>query len=155
MIFRRERHGGFHRVAFPVDGERAVARNPREELESTLGQVPSFIEALADPAVDHSWGIMRDLQLDETELPNREKALVGLGAAAAIQCPYCIHFHTEEAKLHGVTETELAEATNVSGIVRYFSTILHGSQEDLSDFEAETAEIVEHVRSQQAAAGDD
>ena len=109
-----------------------------------------------DPAVDHSWGLMRDLELDETELPNREKALVGLGAAAAIQCPYCIHFHTEEAKLHDVTETELTEATNVAGVVRYFSTILHGSQEDLDDFEAETSEIVEHIRTQQqAAAGDD
>lgn len=132
-----------------------VSAETQDELEQYLGQVPSFIEALADPAVDHSWGIMRDLELEETELPNREKALVGLGAAAAIQCPYCIHFHTEEAKLHGVTEEELKEATNVSGAVRYFSTILHGAEEDMDEFVEETAEIVEHVRSQQTAAGDD
>ena len=132
-----------------------VSQETRDELEATLGQVPSFIEALADPTVDHSWGIMRDLELDETELEEREKALVSLGAATAIQCPYCIHFHSEETKLHGVTDEERKEAANVSATVRYFSTILHGAEEDMDDFVEETAEIVEHVRSQQAAAGDD
>jgi len=132
-----------------------ISEDTKNELEQSLGQVPSFIEAVADPAVDHSWGIMRDLELGETELPNREKALVGLGAASAIQCPYCIRFHTEEAKLEGVTEDELKEAVSVAGTVRYFSTVLHGSETELSDFAAETAEIVDHVKAQQAAPGGD
>ena len=132
-----------------------VSDETRDELEQTLGQVPSFIGSIADQAADHSWGIMRDFELGETDLEEREKALVGLGAAAAIQCPYCVHFHSEEAKLYGVTEEELKEAVTLSGTVRYFSTILHGSEEPMEDFVAETAEIVEHVRSQQAAAGDD
>lgn len=127
----------------------------RDEIEQYLGQVPSFMETLADPAFDHGWGIMRDLQLGETELTGREKALVALGAASAIQCPYCVHFHREESKLEGVTDGELREATNVAGTVRYFSTALHGSEMDMDTFVEETAEIVEHVRDQQAAAGDD
>lgn len=132
-----------------------VSDDTRNEIEEYLGQVPSFIEALSDSADEHSWGIVRDLTLGETDLPSREKALIGLGAAAAIQCPYCVHFHREEAKLEDVTDDELAEAVNIAGAVRYFSTILHGAEFDQKEFIDETTEIVEHVKEQQAAAGDD
>jgi AhpD family alkylhydroperoxidase len=132
-----------------------VSQQTRNEVEDYLGHVPSFIEALPDPAADHGWGMMRDLDLAETELPTREKALVALGAAAAIQCPYCIHFHRAESKMEGVTDEQLEEAIGVSSTVRYFSTVLHGAEVDLEDFERETADIVEYVEQQQAAAGDD
>lgn len=127
----------------------------REEIEEYLGLVPSWIEALPEEAAANSWMTVRDLQLGETKLEGREKALVGLGAAAAIQCPYCIHFHTEEAKLEEVTDEELSEAIAVAGNVRLFSTVLHGSQTEYEDFVDETAEIVEHVKDQQAAAPSD
>jgi AhpD family alkylhydroperoxidase len=132
-----------------------VSNDTRTELEDTLGRVPSFIEAVADPAADHSWGIMRDLELAETELPVREKALVGLGAAVAIQCPYCVHFHRAESKMEGVSETGLEEAITVASTVRFFSTILHGAEIEMDDFVDETGKILEHVEEQQAAAGDD
>lgn len=132
-----------------------VSPDTRTEIEQQLGSVPSFMEALAEPASDHSWGVMRDLLLGETELSSREKALVGLGAASAIQCPYCVHFHTEEAKLEDVTGEELKEASNVAASVRYFSTVLHGAETEMDAFVEETGDIVEHVKEQQAAAGDD
>lgn len=133
-----------------------VSTDAQREIEEYLGQVPSWLSNLSDPAADHSWGIVRDLELGETDLPNREKALVAVGAAAAMNCPYCIHFHSEEAKLEGVSEEGLTEAVNVAANVRYFSTILHGAEMDLDEFERETAEIVEHIENQQAAAaGDD
>lgn len=132
-----------------------VSTHTEEELEQYLGQVPSFIEELADSTVDHSWGLMRDLELAETELSSREKALVGLGAASAIQCPYCVHFHEAELGLEDVTDEEIREAVNVAGTVRYFSTILHGASVDVDDFVEETSEIVQHVRDQQTAVGDD
>lgn len=132
-----------------------VSTQTENELEEYLGRVPSFIEALAEPAADHSWGLMRDLELAETELSTRVKALIGLGAAAAIQCPYCVHFHREESKMEGVEAEGLAEAVNVASTVRYFSTVLHGAEIEMDEFEAETAAIVEHVEKQQAAADDD
>lgn len=132
-----------------------VSEQTRSELEEHLGQVPSFIEALPEEATDHAWGMMRDLELSETDLPTREKALVGLGAAAAIQCPYCVHFHRAESKMEGVTAEELSEAIGVASTVRYFSTVLHGTEIDLDEFERETAEIVEYVEGQQAAPSDD
>jgi AhpD family alkylhydroperoxidase len=132
-----------------------VSDETRNELEEYLGQVPSFIEELADPAVDHSWGIMRDLELAETELSTREKALIGLGAAAAIQCPYCVHFHREEARLEDVSEEGLKEAVNVASTVQYFSSVLHGAEISMEEFTTETASIMSHVEEQHAAPSDD
>ena len=132
-----------------------VSNETRAEIEEYLGQVPSWIEALPEASADHSWMIVRDLQLGESELEQREKALVALGAASAIQCPYCIHFHREEAKLEDVTDDELSEAIAVAGEVRNFSTVLHGAEVDHEEFVSETGDIVEHVRDQQAAAPSD
>ncbi|QSW99031.1 carboxymuconolactone decarboxylase family protein [Haloterrigena alkaliphila] len=132
-----------------------VSTETQAEIEEYLGRVPSWIDALPESAADHSWAIVRDLQLGETELERREKALVALGAAAAIQCPYCIRFHREEAKIDGVTDDELSEAIGVASGVRYFSTVLHGAEVDLEAFESETQEIADHVRDQQAAAPSD
>lgn len=122
----------------------------RAEIAEYLGDVPSWLEAVAEPAADHSWGIVRDLDLGETELPRREKALVGLGAAAALNCPYCIHFHKAEAGLEGVTEAGIEEAMTVAANVGYFSTVLHGAEVDIDEFVTETSEIVEYVEEQQA-----
>ncbi len=132
-----------------------VSTETETEIEAYLGRVPSWLAALPEPAADHSWGIVRDLELEETKLAQREKALAALSAAAAIQCPYCVHFHREEAKLEDVTEPELEEAIAVAGNVRLFSSVLHGAEIDHEEFVSETAEIVEHVKEQQAAAGDD
>lgn len=127
----------------------------QDEIEAYLGQVPSWIGEISEPAAAHSWQLARDLQFEETELPNREKALVALGAAAAMGCQYCIHFHREEAKLEGVNTAGLAEAVNVAADIRYFSTILHGAEVSLDDFVEETTEIVEYIQAQQAPAGAD
>ncbi|KTG10332.1 alkylhydroperoxidase [Haloprofundus marisrubri] len=133
-----------------------VSDQTRAEIEEYLGQVPSWLDALSEPAADHSWGVVRDLEFGETELAGREKALVALGAAAAMNCPYCIHFHSEEARLEGVDDVGRNEAVNVAADVRYFSTILHGAEVEVDDFRRETAEIVGYIEQQGAeAAGAD
>ncbi|WP_226480209.1 carboxymuconolactone decarboxylase family protein [Natrinema amylolyticum] len=133
-----------------------VSTDTQSEIEEYLGRVPSWIEALPEPAADHSWRLVRDFELGETELEQREKALIGLGAAAALQCPYCVHFHKAEAKLEDATDEQLSEAVGIASGVRYFSTVLHGAEVDHEEFAAETEEIVDHVRDQRAAAsGDD
>ena len=126
-----------------------------QEMEETLGQVPGFMEIVAEPASDHSWGIFRDLTMGETELSPREKALVGVSAAAAMNCPYCTYFHKEEARFAGVSEAELEETVNVAGVTEYFSTLLHGNEYEQDEFVAETDEIFEHIREQQAPQADD
>lgn len=120
-----------------------------------LGRVPSWMEIVSPAAADHSWGVFRDLVLGETDLTPREKALIGVGVASAIKCPYCTHFHKEEARLAEVTDDELEEAINVAGSTQYFSTLLHGNEVDLDDFVDETDEVVEYIREQEAASADD
>lgn len=132
-----------------------VSEQTHQEIKETLGQVPSFMEILAEPASEHSWGIFRDLTLGDTELSDREKALVGVSAAATMQCPYCIYFHKQEARLAGVTDEELEETSNLAGATRYFSTMLHGNEVDQDDFTTETDEIVDYLKEQEAASADD
>lgn len=124
-------------------------------MEEMLGRVPSWMEIMSPAADDHSWGIFRDLILGETDLSPREKALIGVGVASAIKCPYCTHFHKEEARLAGVTDDELEEATNVAGSTQYFSTLLHGNEFDEDEFVDETAAVVEYLKEQGAATADD
>lgn len=126
-----------------------------QEMEEALGQVPDWMTIVAEPASDHSWGIFRDITLGETELSPREKALIGVSAAAAMQCPYCSYFHKEEARFAGVSEAELEEAVTISGVTRYFSTLLHGNGYDHDDFVAETDEIFEYLSEQEEAVADD
>lgn len=125
-----------------------VSQSTQNEIEASLGQVPSWIAELSEPAADHSWALVRDIQFGETNLSSREKALVGLSAASAIQCPYCSHFQGNKAELEGVRDDELAETINLAASIRYFSTIFHGAGVDHDEFVNETAEIVEYVREQ-------
>lgn len=131
-----------------------VSKNIQQEIEETLGQVPSWMEYLAEPASEHSWGLFRDLEAGETELSAREKTLIGVGVASAIKCPYCTYFHKEDARLEDVTETEIEEAVNLASVTQYFSTVLHGNEVDVDDFVTETDEIVEYMKEQEATAGD-
>ncbi|WP_266078965.1 carboxymuconolactone decarboxylase family protein [Haladaptatus caseinilyticus] len=132
-----------------------VSTEIRNEIEEDCGLVPSWITNLSEPASDHSWKLVRDLEFGETELSAREKALIGVGVAAAINCPYCTHFHKEDARMEDVTEVELEEAINLASTTQYFSTVLHGNEVDLDEFVDETTEIVEYIQRQQAAAGAD
>lgn len=70
-------------------------------------------------------------------------------------CPYCIHFHTQGAKMEDVTAEELTETINIAANIQYFSTVLHGAEVDYAEFVDETAEIAKHIETQQTAAGDD
>lgn len=124
----------------------------RAEIQAMLGHVPSFIEEMPPQVQEAFWGVQRDLQLsDETAIPPKYKELIGLGVAAATKCPYCLHFHTEAAKLHGATDEELNEASALAMLFAGASTYLHGRQTDLTRFRKEVDQIVDHVREQSTA----
>lgn len=139
-----------------MDGHQTMATQQTEqEIEETLGQVPGWMNTLAEPASDHSWRIFRDLLLGDTELSPREKALVGVSAAASMNCAYCTYFHKEEARFAGVSEAELSEAINLTGVTEYFSTVLHGNEYDKDTFVMETDSVFDHLREQGMAQADD
>jgi len=61
-------------------------------------------------------------------LSKREKALVGLGVAHAIQCPYCIDAYTQAGLEAGLSMEHMTEAIHLAAAVRGGASLIHGLQ---------------------------
>ncbi|MDO5044612.1 MAG: arsenosugar biosynthesis-associated peroxidase-like protein [Coriobacteriia bacterium] len=66
--------------------------------------------------------------LQDGALSSREKALIGLAVAAAIQCPYCIDSFTQSCLQKGVSSEEMTEVFHAASAVRAGATLAHGVQ---------------------------
>lgn len=64
----------------------------------------------------------------EGELTAREKALIALGVAHAIQCPYCIDAYTQACLEKGSNLSEMTEAVHVAAAIRGGASLVHGIQ---------------------------
>ncbi|MDH5677751.1 MAG: arsenosugar biosynthesis-associated peroxidase-like protein [Nitrospinota bacterium] len=65
---------------------------------------------------------------EEGELTEREKALIALGVAHAVQCPYCIDATTQGCLEKGSNLAEMTEAVHVASAIRGGATLVHGLQ---------------------------
>lgn len=65
---------------------------------------------------------------EEGALTAREKALIALAVAAAVQCPYCIDSYTQSCLEKGVTEEQMTEAFHVAAAIRGGASLVHGVQ---------------------------
>ena len=61
-------------------------------------------------------------------LTAREKALIALGVAHAVQCPYCIDAYTQACLEKGSNVGEMTEAVHVACAIRGGSSLVHGVQ---------------------------
>jgi alkylhydroperoxidase/carboxymuconolactone decarboxylase family protein len=61
-------------------------------------------------------------------LTQREKALIALAVAHAVQCPYCIDAYTVDSIEKGADEAQMMEAVHVSAAIRGGATLVHGVQ---------------------------
>ena len=64
----------------------------------------------------------------EGALTEREKALIGLAVAHAVQCPYCIDAYTQTCLEKGSNLSEMTEALHVASAIRGGATLVHGVQ---------------------------
>jgi len=64
----------------------------------------------------------------EGALTEREKALIALGVAHAVQCPYCIDAYTQECLQKGSNVEEMTEAVHVACAIRGGASLVHGVQ---------------------------
>lgn len=64
----------------------------------------------------------------EGELSEREKALIALAVAHAVQCPYCIDAYTNACLEKGSNLTEMTEAVHVACAIRGGASLVHGVQ---------------------------
>ena len=65
---------------------------------------------------------------EDGALTAREKALIALGVAHAVQCPYCIDAYTQEALSKGCDVEQLTEAVHVAAAIKGGSALVHGLQ---------------------------
>jgi alkylhydroperoxidase/carboxymuconolactone decarboxylase family protein len=61
-------------------------------------------------------------------LSEREKALIALAVAHAVQCPYCIDAFTEASLEKGADLEQMTEAVHVSSAIRGGASLVHGVQ---------------------------
>jgi len=64
----------------------------------------------------------------EGELTEREKSLIALAVAHAIQCPYCIDAFTKSCLEKGSNLAEMTEALHVVTAIRGGASLVHGVQ---------------------------
>lgn len=119
------------------------------EIEETFGLVPTFFKVVPDSALELEWETYRQTMLAEGPIPNKYRELIGLGIAAVTRCRYCLHYHTELAKLHGATEAEIEDAVHFAKSSAGWSAYINGLQMDLDEFKSEINQACEHVRNAQ------
>ncbi len=64
----------------------------------------------------------------EGALSKREKNLIALAVAHALQCPYCIDAYTSASLEAGSDLEEMTEAVHVASAIRGGASLVHGLQ---------------------------
>ena len=64
----------------------------------------------------------------EGTLSAREKALIALAVAHAVQCPYCIDAYSKDALEKGSNLDQMTEAVHVAAAIRGGASLVHGVQ---------------------------
>lgn len=130
-------------IAPVASAENMSAQSTYQDIEKTLGMVPSFFKMFPETGIAGAWTEFKSVQLNpKTKLDGKTKELIGLAISAQIPCHYCIYFHTAAAKANGASDEEIREAVAMSAIVRHWSTVLNGMQVDFADFKHETDTVL-------------
>lgn len=64
----------------------------------------------------------------EGALTEREKSLIALAVAHAVQCPYCIDAYTSGSLEKGADEEQMMEAIHVAAAIKGGAVLVHGVQ---------------------------
>lgn len=93
-----------------------------EDLKDFV-KVGEFGKELADKFFDYYGKVF-----EEGALTAREKSLIALAVAHAVQCPYCIDAYTHDTLEKGCNEEQLMEAVHVASAIRGGASLVHGVQ---------------------------
>ncbi|TVQ65701.1 MAG: 4-carboxymuconolactone decarboxylase [Balneolaceae bacterium] len=88
-----------------------------------FGNVGDFQKELADKFFDYYGAVFSD-----SALTAKEKSLIALAVAHAVQCPYCIDAYTQESLEKGFSEEQMMEAVHVATAIRGGASLVHGVQ---------------------------
>lgn len=90
---------------------------------SKFGEIGKEAPHLAKKFFDYYGAVFAEGALTE-----REKALIALAVAHAVQCPYCIDAYTGGCLEKGATPEEMTEALHVVTAIRGGASLVHGVQ---------------------------
>jgi alkylhydroperoxidase/carboxymuconolactone decarboxylase family protein len=65
---------------------------------------------------------------EDGALTAREKSLIALAVAHAVQCPYCIDAYTQDCQQKGADMEQMIEALHVAVAIRGGASLVHGMQ---------------------------
>lgn len=65
---------------------------------------------------------------EDGALTAREKSLIALAVAHAVQCPYCIDAYTKASLEKGADAEQMTEAVHVSAAIKGGAALVHGVQ---------------------------
>lgn len=109
-----------------------------QDIEATLGVVPSHFKGYPTSAVAGAWDMTKGLLIGEGNvLEPKVKSLINLAVAAQIPCQYCIWLETKQAVAQGASQAEVSEAVAQAAYVRHWSTVINGLQIDFETFKTE------------------
>jgi alkylhydroperoxidase/carboxymuconolactone decarboxylase family protein len=66
--------------------------------------------------------------LEPGALSKREKVLIGVAVAHAVQCPYCIDAYTKSCLEEGMSLEHITEAVHVASAIRGGASLVHAIQ---------------------------
>ena len=88
-----------------------------------FGSIEKGSPGLARKFFDWYGAVFRDGALSE-----REKALIALAVAHAVQCPYCIDAYSRTSLEKGADLEQMTEAVHVAAAIRGGACLVHGVQ---------------------------
>lgn len=129
--------------AIPAAADEATYAAAVQDIEQTLGFVPTFLQQMPKAGFAGAWQQLKDLEFSEdTALSPKVKALIGLAVVSQIPCSYCIWADAASARHAGASEEEIREAVAIAATERFWSTMLNGLEIDLDQFKAEFGPLV-------------
>ena len=88
-----------------------------------FGNITEFQKSLGEKFFDYYGEVFA-----EGELTAKEKSLIALAVAHAVQCPYCIDAYSSDAYEKGWSEGQMMEAVHVAAAIRGGASLVHGVQ---------------------------
>ena len=112
----------FRLLAFPVACFSVDTYYKPEHLPR-FGEIAEGSQPLADAFFSYYGKVFED-----GALTAREKALIALAVAHAVQCPYCIDAYTSDSLAKGADLEQMTEAVHVACAIRGGASLVHGIQ---------------------------
>ncbi len=91
--------------------------------------LPRFAEMGADaPELWEKFSAWYSAVFQAGALTEREKSLIALAVAHAVQCPYCIDAYTQSCLEQGSNPEQMTEAIHVASAIKGGAALVHGLQ---------------------------